>query len=131
VLAEIRQSSDLAALAHPSILTHGQRPGHLAAVEPCPQAGTGVEEALATAISRQRIERRSSIRDGQVGSTGLGPGHPCGRILVGVDEPERGWRPGEHILVDLPDGQSMRCRIVNINDDGTIRVVPEHAVVVQ
>ena len=52
------------------------------------------------------------------------------RILVGVDEPEPEWRPGDRILVDLPDGQTVRCRIVNIKDDGTIQVVPEHAVVV-
>jgi hypothetical protein len=29
-----------------------------------------------------------------------------------------------------PTGQTVRCRIVNIKDDGTIQVVPEHAVVV-
>ena len=52
------------------------------------------------------------------------------RILVGVDEPEPGWRLGNRILVDLPDGHTVRCRIVNIKDDGTIQVVPEHAVVV-
>jgi hypothetical protein len=48
-----------------------------------------------------------------------------------VDEPERGWRPGDPIVVDLPDGQMVRCRIVNIKEDGTIQVVPEHAVVVR
>jgi hypothetical protein len=52
------------------------------------------------------------------------------RILVGVGESEPAWRPGDRILVDLPDGQTVRCRIVNIKDDGTIQVVPEHAVVV-
>jgi hypothetical protein len=31
------------------------------------------------------------------------------RILVGVDEPEPEWRPGDRILVDLPDGQTVRC----------------------
>ena len=51
------------------------------------------------------------------------------RILVDVDEPEPGWRLGERILVDLPDGQTVRCRIANIQDYGTIQVVPEHAVV--
>jgi hypothetical protein len=41
------------------------------------------------------------------------------------------WRrPGDQILVDLPDGQVARCRIVNITDDGTIQVVPEHEVVI-
>jgi hypothetical protein len=53
----------------------------------------------------------------------------CRRILVDVDEPERGWRPGDYILVDLPDGQTVRCRVVNVKDDGTIQVVPEHPVV--
>jgi hypothetical protein len=47
-----------------------------------------------------------------------------------VDEPEPGWRPGDHVLGDLPDGQTVRCRVVNIKDDGTIQVVPEHAVVI-
>jgi hypothetical protein len=51
-------------------------------------------------------------------------------MLVGVDESEPGGRPGDHILVDLPDGQTMRCRIVNVTDDGTILVVPEHDVVI-
>jgi hypothetical protein len=32
------------------------------------------------------------------------------RILVDVDDPERGWRPGGHILIDLPDGQTVRGR---------------------
>jgi hypothetical protein len=48
--------------------------------------------------------------------------------LVAPGEP--GWRLGDHIVVDLPDGQTVRCRIVNLKDDGTIQVVPEHAVVV-
>jgi hypothetical protein len=48
-----------------------------------------------------------------------------------VDEPEVGWRPSAHILVDLPDGQTVRCRVVNVKDDGTIQVVPEHAVVIR
>jgi hypothetical protein len=51
-------------------------------------------------------------------------------MLVDVDEPEPGWRPGDRILVDLPDGQTVRCRVVNIKDDGTAQVVPEHAVVI-
>ena len=63
-------------------------------------------------------------------------GHACGRrqvarILVAVDELDLGWRPGDHILVDLPDGQTVRCRIMNIKDDGSIQVVPDHEVVVQ
>lgn len=51
-------------------------------------------------------------------------------MLVDVDEPEPGWRPGDRILVDLPDGQTIRCRVVNVKEDGTIQVVPEHAVVI-
>jgi hypothetical protein len=49
-------------------------------------------------------------------------------MLVAVDEPEPGWRPGDTICVDLPDGQSVRCRIVTVLEDGTIQVVPEHSV---
>jgi len=52
------------------------------------------------------------------------------RILVDVDDPERGWRPGGHILIDLLDGQTVRSRAVNVSDDGTIQVVPEHAIVI-
>jgi hypothetical protein len=37
-----------------------------------------------------------------------------------VDESEAGWRLGDHILVDLPDGQTARCRIENMKEDGTI-----------
>jgi hypothetical protein len=59
----------------------------------------------------------------------LWTGQTRGRILVYVDEPELGWRPGDHILVDLPHGQTVRCRVVNVKDDGTIQVVPEHPVV--
>lgn len=47
-----------------------------------------------------------------------------------MDEPEPGWRLGDQLLVDLPDGQTVRCRIVNITDTGTIQVVPEHEVVI-
>ena len=43
---------------------------------------------------------------------------------------QSGWRPGDNILVDLPDGQTFRCRIVSVKEDGTIQVVPEHAVVI-
>lgn len=46
-----------------------------------------------------------------------------------MDEAEPGWRPGDQILIDLPDGQTVRARIVNITDEGTIQVVPEHDVV--
>ena len=48
-----------------------------------------------------------------------------------VGEPGHGWRPGDHVFVDLPDGQTVRCRVVNVEDDGTIQVVPDHAVVIQ
>jgi hypothetical protein len=51
-------------------------------------------------------------------------------MLVDVDDPERGWRPGGHIAIDLPDGETVRCGVANVNHDGTIRVVPEHAVVI-
>jgi hypothetical protein len=30
----------------------------------------------------------------------------------------------------LPDGQSVRCRIVAVLEDGTIQVVPEHFVTI-
>jgi hypothetical protein len=53
------------------------------------------------------------------------------RILVDVDEPEPSWQPGDRILVDLPDGQTVGCRVVNVKDDGTIQVVPDHAVVIR
>jgi hypothetical protein len=45
-----------------------------------------------------------------------------------VDEPEPGWGLGDQILFELPDGQTGRCRIVNVLDDGTVQVVPEHQV---
>jgi hypothetical protein len=46
-----------------------------------------------------------------------------------MDDSEEGWRPGDQIFVEFPDGQVVRCRIVNILDDGTVQVVPEHPVV--
>ena len=46
-----------------------------------------------------------------------------------VDEVEPGWRPGDQILIDLPDGQTVRARIVNITDEDTIQVVPDDDVV--
>jgi hypothetical protein len=49
-------------------------------------------------------------------------------MLVAVDEPEPGWRPGDTISVELPDGPSVRCRIVAVLEDGTIQVVSEHSV---
>jgi len=52
-------------------------------------------------------------------------------MLVDVDGPEPGWRPGDRILVDAPDGQTVRCHVVNVQDDGTIQVVPEHAVAIR
>ena len=55
----------------------------------------------------------------------------CARILVDVDEAEPGRRAGDHILVELPDGKTVRCRIVNVTEDGTIHLVPEHAVVIR
>ena len=51
-------------------------------------------------------------------------------MLVAVEEPEPGWRPGDTIYVDLPDGQTVRCRIVTVLEDGTIQVVPEHSVTI-
>ena len=47
-----------------------------------------------------------------------------------MDEPEPGWRPGDQLFVELPDGQTVRCRIVTITDTGTLQVVPEHEVVI-
>ena len=52
------------------------------------------------------------------------------RILAVVNEPARDWRLGEQILVTLPEGQVVRCRVVNVLDDGTVPVVPEHEVVI-
>jgi len=49
-------------------------------------------------------------------------------MLVAVDEPEPGWRPRDMIYVDVPDGQSVRCRLVAVLEDGTIQVVPERSV---
>ena len=63
-------------------------------------------------------------------SSGGGSGHGSRAMLVAVDQPEPGWRPGDTIYVDLPDGQSVRCRIVAVLDDGTIQVVPEHSVTI-
>jgi hypothetical protein len=54
-----------------------------------------------------------------------------GRLLLDVDEPEPGSQSGETILVDLPDGQPVRCRIGNAKDIRTIQVVPEHPVVIR
>ena len=47
-----------------------------------------------------------------------------------MDEPDSGWQPGDQILVTLPDGQVVRCRIVNVADDGSYQVVPEHEVAI-
>ena len=55
---------------------------------------------------------------------------PTTRMLALVNEPAREWRPGEQILLTLPDGQVVRCRVVNVLDDGTVQVVPEHEVVI-
>jgi hypothetical protein len=51
--------------------------------------------------------------------------------MTGVGEPEPDWRPGDQILVTLPGGEMVRCRIVNILDDGTVQVVPEHPVAIR
>jgi len=51
-------------------------------------------------------------------------------MLAVVNERVREWRLGEQILVTLPDGQVVRCRVVNVLDDGAVQVVPEHEVVI-
>jgi len=51
-------------------------------------------------------------------------------MLIGVDEPDPGWQPGDTIFVDQSDGQGVRCRIVTIREDCTIQVVPEHSVAI-
>jgi hypothetical protein len=38
-------------------------------------------------------------------------------------------KSGDRIPIDLLDRQTVRCRFVNLKDDGTIQVVPEHAIV--
>ena len=40
-------------------------------------------------------------------------------MLAVADEPAREWCLGEQIFVTLPDGQVVRCRVVNVLDDGT------------
>jgi hypothetical protein len=47
-----------------------------------------------------------------------------------MDEAEPGWSLGDQIFIDLPDGPTVLCRIVNITDEGHIQVVPEHEVVI-
>jgi hypothetical protein len=47
-----------------------------------------------------------------------------------MDEQEPGWRTGDQILVTLPDGQVVRCRIVNVGEDGSLQVVPEQEVTI-
>jgi len=47
-----------------------------------------------------------------------------------VDVPEPGWSLGDQILVELPDGQVVRCRIVNITPEVTVQVIPEHEVTI-
>jgi hypothetical protein len=49
-------------------------------------------------------------------------------MLVAVEEPEPGWRPGDTISVDLPDGQAVRCRIVAAREDGPIQIGACHPV---
>ena len=74
--------------------------------------------------SRRRLvpDRGGELRPGQR--------QPWGACSAAVDESEPGWRPGDQVLVDLPDGQVVRCRIVNVTEDGTVQVVPEHEVVI-
>lgn len=55
-------------------------------------------------------------------------GRAAGASWSRVEEPAPGWRSGDNILVELPDGQTVRCRVVNVKEDGTIQVVPQHAV---
>jgi hypothetical protein len=50
--------------------------------------------------------------------------------LSAVNDPEPGGRPGDQVLVDLPDGQVVRCRRVNITEDGAVQVVPDHKIVI-
>jgi hypothetical protein len=51
-------------------------------------------------------------------------------MLAVVDQPERTWRLGEQILVTLPDGQVVRCRVLSVDEDGSMQVVPEHEVLI-
>ena len=41
------------------------------------------------------------------------------------------WGPGEQILVTLPDGQVVRCRVPSVDEHGTMQVVPEHEVMIR
>ena len=50
-------------------------------------------------------------------------------MLAVVYEPPREWRLGEQILVYLPGGEDVLCRVVML-DDGTVQVVPQHEVVI-
>ena len=70
------------------------------------------------------------MRDEAASQAQGGSGHGSRAMLVALDEPEPGWRPGDTIYVELPDGQTVRCRIVTVVDDGTIQVVPEHPVTI-
>jgi hypothetical protein len=47
-----------------------------------------------------------------------------------AEEPKPGWQPGDTLYVDMPDGQVVRCRIVDLLEDGTIQVVPGHPVTI-
>ena len=44
-----------------------------------------------------------------------------------VDEPEREWRPGEQIVVELHGGQVVRCRILGLRLAGLVAAVPPAA----
>jgi hypothetical protein len=56
---------------------------------------------------------------------------PARRKEAVGDEPEQEWRAGDPILVTLPDGQVVRCRVLSVDEDGNMQVVPEHEVVVR
>jgi hypothetical protein len=71
-------------------------------------------------FAETRLRYRVAVLDPQTVGAHAGP----------VEEAERGWSLGDQILIDLPDGQTVPCRIVNITDEGTIQVVPEHEVVI-
>lgn len=55
-------------------------------------------------------------------------GEGSGCRMCGVDEPERPWRPGERLELRVEDGQRVWVRVVEVAEDGTVRVMPESAV---
>lgn len=48
-----------------------------------------------------------------------------GCTMARVEEPERPWREGERLVVQLPDGHRIWVRVVEVAADGTLRVIPE------